>query len=259
MDMEIKFNNKVAVVTGAASGIGLKTAEMLVSSGSKVALVDKLGDRLAEAVQFLSEKGSVKSYEIDITDTPRIAPTVALIRQEMGEIDILICCAGTNSGLPCATADVTEELWDNILSVNTKGLFFCNQAVARQSMIPRKTGAIVNIASDVGIIGAPRALPYIASKAGVVQITKGEAIEWGEYNIRVNAVAPCWVMTGMKDSFFARLPDAPKFDAKCIEGIPLHRYCKPEEVAATMLFLASDYASMITGAIVPVDGGKVTL
>jgi NAD(P)-dependent dehydrogenase (short-subunit alcohol dehydrogenase family) len=257
--MEIRMDNKLAVITGGASGIGLKTAEMLVASGAKVALVDKLPQRLAEAAKTLENKGTVESYELDITHTADIAPTVTRIREDMGEVDILICCAGTNSGLPCATEDITEEIWDNILSVNTKGLFFCNQAVARQSMIPRRSGAIVNIASDVGIIGAPRALPYIASKAGVVQITKGEAIEWGAYNIRVNAVAPCWVMTGMKDSFFARLPNAAEFDAECLAGIPLHRYCKPEEVASTMIFLASDYASMITGAIVPVDGGKVTL
>jgi NAD(P)-dependent dehydrogenase (short-subunit alcohol dehydrogenase family) len=256
--MDMKLTNKVAVVTGGASGVGLRCAEMLIDGGAKVALVDNNNDRLEQSVKLLQNKGVAKSYELDVTNIPNINPTVKRIRKEIGEIDILICCAGTNGGLPCAAADISEELWDNILSVNTKGLFFCNQAVVRQSMIPRKTGAIVNIASDVGIVAVPMVIPYITSKAGVVQLTKGEAVEWAPYNIRVNAVAPCWIMTEMQSSFFARVQNIPEFKASQLARIPLNRFATVDEVAVVICFLASELASMVTGAIIPVDGGVTT-
>lgn len=135
----------------AASGIGLGCAELLAESGAKVALVDVHAERLAKTTKRVQAKGIAKGYQLDVTDIPAIAPTATCIRRELGEIDILVCSAGIN--IPRLAHEVTEAEWDAILDINTKGLFFCNQAVAVQPMIPRKSGVIINIASQMGLVG----------------------------------------------------------------------------------------------------------
>ena len=245
----VRLDNKVAIVIGAAGGIGLACAELLAASGSKVALVDCRPDHLAEATKNVQEKGIAKGYQLDVTDIPAIAPTVSRIRQDLGEVDILVCSAGTN--IPKLAQEVTEADWDAILSINTKGLFFCNQAVAIQSMIPRKTGAIVNIASIYSLVGGQKRAPYCASKGGVAQLTRAEAIDWAPYNIRVNAVAPTFVLTNMTRGYLSD----PEFKAYVLDNTPLHRLATVDDVAAATCFLASDEAKMITGVLLPVDGG----
>lgn len=247
--MNISFDNKVAVVTGGAGDIGLTCAKLLADSGARVALVDCRPDRLAEATKSVQQKGEARGYQLDVTDIPAIAPTVSRIRQELGEVDILVCCAGIN--IPKLAQEVTEADWDAVVTVNTKGLFFCNQAVAVQSMIPRKTGAIVNIASIFGLVGGPKRTSYCASKGGVVQLTCQEAIEWAPYNIRVNAVAPTFVLTNMTRGYFSD----PEFKTYVLDNTPLRCLATVDDVAAATCFLASDAAKMITGVILPVDGG----
>ncbi|MBN1862746.1 MAG: SDR family oxidoreductase [Dehalococcoidales bacterium] len=247
--MDFRLDNKVAMVTGAASGIGLACAEMLAEGGAKVALVDYNPETLAKATRKVAAKGTAKGYQLDVTDIPRIATTVSRIREEMGEIDILVCSAGVNIRQPAH--EVTEEAWDTINNVNIKGLFFCNQAVAVQSMIPRKSGAIVNIASNMGLVGGPKRTAYCASKGAVVQLTRAEAVDWAPYNIRINAVAPTWVLTELTREL---LKDQ-AFSDFIIERTPLQRLASVEEVAAAVCFLASDQAGIITGVILPVDGG----
>ncbi len=247
--MIISLENKVALVTGASSGIGLASAEVLAESGAKVAMIARDQGRLAEAVTAVEKKGVARGYRLDVTDTAAISPTVSRIREELGEIDILVCSAGTN--ITRAAHEVTEEEWDTIFSVNTKGLFFCNQAVAVQSMIPRKKGAIVNIASQMGLVGGWKRSVYCASKGGVIQLTRAEAVDWAPYNICVNAVAPTFVPTAMTS---ATLND-PESRAYVMDNIPLNRMATAEEVAAAVCFLASDQAAMITGTTLPVDGG----
>ena len=247
--MNITFDNKVALVTGAASGIGLACAELLAGSGAKVALLDCQPDRLAEATKNVQQKGIAKGYQLDVTNIQAIAPTFSRIRQELGEIDILVCSAGIN--IRQAAHEVTETAWDAIMAVNTKGLFFCNQAVAVQSMIPRKTGAIVNIASVYGLVGTLKRTSYCVSKGGVVQLTRQEAIEWASHNIRVNAIAPTYVLTNLTKSL---LTD-PEFKTWVLDSIPLHRLATVDDVAVATCFLASDAAKMITGIVLPVDGG----
>jgi len=247
--LDIRFDNKVAIVTGGAGGIGLACAKLLADSGARVALIDCQPDRLAEAVKIVREKGIAQAYQLDVTDTPAIAPVISRIRQELGEVDILVCVAGIN--IPKLAQEVTEADWDATLSVNIKGLFFCNQAVAVQSMIPRKTGAMVNIASIFGLVGGPKRASYCASKGGVVQLTRQEAIEWAPYNIRVNAVAPTFVLTNMTRDY---LTD-PEFKTYVLDNTPLHCLATVDDIAAATCFLASDAAAMITGVILPIDGG----
>jgi 2-deoxy-D-gluconate 3-dehydrogenase len=238
------------MVTGAARGIGLGCAEMLAASGAKVALVDSNTERLIGATKTVQEKGSTKGYELDVTDTPAIGPAVSRIRRDMGEVDILVCCAGMNIKTPAK--EVTESTWDAVNLLNIRGLFFCNQAVAVQSMIPRKTGAIVNMASIAGLIGEPLNAAYCASKGGVVALTRQEAVEWAPHNIRVNAVAPTWVLTDWIREF---LDENPEVENEVLDSTPLHCMATVEDVAAAVCFLASDSANVITGVTLPVDAG----
>jgi len=257
LSISFSFDGKVAIVTGGASGIGLACAEVLAAGNAKVAIVDLLNplytEHLSEATEIVKKKGFAQGYPLDVTDIPAIKPTIARIRQEMGEVDILICSAGINS--PSISEDITEADWDAIISTNLKGLFFCNQAVATQSMIPRKTGAIVNIASIGGLAGISSLIcpaHYSASKGAVVQLTRKEAVEWAKYNIRVNAVAPTFTLTAP----VARdLKKNPEVEALVLDGTPLRRLATIEEVATSICFLASDAASIITGITLPVDGG----
>lgn len=248
-----KLDGKVAIVTGGTRGIGLKCAELLAASGAKVAVVSRQPDNVAKAIKIVQKKGIAQGYQLDVANISAIPDTVKRIRQDLGEVDILVCSAGVNLGGSRPAADITEVEWDTMLSVNAKGTFFCNQAVAIQSMIPRETGAIVNISSQAGLIGAANCLPYAASKAAVIQLTRAEAIEWAPYNIRVNSVAPTWTLTDMVKPL---LTNDAEFESFALSQIPLHRLATVDDVAHAICFLASDLASMITGVVLPVDGGR---
>ncbi len=250
--MNITFNGKLAMVTGAASGIGLACAEMLATSGAKVALVDVNAENLAKATKIVQGKGTAKGYHLNVADVTATSSTVTRIRKELGEIDVLVCSAGI--GPPRQAEDIPEKEWETIFEINTKGLFFCNQAVAVQSMIPRQTGSIVNISSITGLIGMP--LPFMsahyhASKAAVIGLTRQEAVEWGRFNIRVNAIAPGFVITPLTQDM---LKDK-KITATALSYVPLGHFANAEDIAAGVCFLASDAARVITGITLPMDGG----
>jgi NAD(P)-dependent dehydrogenase (short-subunit alcohol dehydrogenase family) len=247
------FSGKVAVVTGGARGIGLKCAELLSEGGARLAIIDRDPDNLAKAIPGLRKTGDAVSYQLDLNNTPAIDDTIQKIIGDFGKIDILVCSAGVNLGRQIPAGDITEKIWENMLSTNAKALFFTNRSVAVQAMIPRKTGAIVNISSQVSLMALQNNLPYAASKAAVNQITTNAALEWARYNIRVNAVAPTLTRTEMIKPLLASHPEV---EARELEKIPLGRFATVEDVANAVCFLASDAASMITGVILPVDGGR---
>lgn len=249
--MEIRLDKKVAVVTGGTRGIGLPCAEYLAASGATVAVIGRQAGNVEKATALVSKKGKAHGYQLDVADVRAIAPTVEKIRKDLGEIDILVCSAGIDIGKPTLAVDITPEQWDSLHAVNSRGVFFMNQAVAAQSMIPRRNGSIINIGSSVGLVGAPNCMPYNTSKAVVYQLTRSEAIEWGPHNVRVNCVAPTWV-----DTDLARpLLSLPGFLQRELTHIPLNRIATLDDVAAAVCFLASDLATMITGVALPVDGG----
>jgi len=253
--MNINLDNKVAIVTGAAMGIGLRCAQVLAESGAKIAVVDlQLDDVIAKAVSTLKGSGH-KGYHANAADVPVINATVERIRKEMGEIDILVNNAGVDLGYPRLAVEVTEAEWDKLHVVNARGLFFFSQAVARQSMIPRKSGSIVNMCSAVGIVGAPMCIPYNTSKAVVAQVTRSTAIEWAAHNVRVNAVAPTWVAA---TTISNPLMDLPGFEEHELGKIPLGRFATFDDVANSVCFLASDASTITTGSILTVDGGWTT-
>lgn len=245
--MDIRFDDLTAVVTGGTRGIGYACAETLLASGAKVAVVGVDGAEAAQAEEALGAHGLVRGYRTDLAHVATVPPLVEQIRNEVGEIDILVQAAGLLRGGPAA--DLSEMEWDTVLDVNAKGLFFMMQAVATQSMIPRARGAIVNFASIAGIRGMVEPLcsaHYSASKGAVVQITRQAAVEWAKYGIRANAVAP----GGVKS---AGMPGDPP--PELLANIPLKRMTEPWEVAAAVCFLASDKAAMITGQVLVIDGG----
>jgi NAD(P)-dependent dehydrogenase (short-subunit alcohol dehydrogenase family) len=247
--MNIRLDDKVAIVTGAASGIGLACAEMIAECGAKVALVDKNAETLPGATKRVQAKCMAKGYLQDVTVIPALNPLVSRIRKELGEIDILVCSAGIN--IPQLAQEVTEADWDALHEVNAKGLFFCNQAVAIQSMIPRKKGSIINIGSQMSLVGGWKRANYCASKGAVAQLTKAEAVDWAQYNIRINVVAPTFVLTPLSKGML----EDPVFKNYIMDNILLRRLATLEEVAAAVCYLASDQAGIITGVTLPVDGG----
>jgi NAD(P)-dependent dehydrogenase (short-subunit alcohol dehydrogenase family) len=250
--MDIRFDGQVAIVTGSARGIGFKVAEILVESGAKVAMFDILADRLADSAKKLQEKGIAKPYVIDLRDVSQIKATVAKVKAEMGEIDVLIQAAAIG---PSADAElITEEEWDNCFATNTKGLFFMMQQVVVQSMGPRKKGSIVNFSSIAGLKGMRAPLcsaHYSGSKGAVAAIVRQAAIEWAKYNIRVNGVAS----GGCKTEMTMSLVGSPEKMKVACELVPLGRLSEPHEVAGPVVFMASSAASMYTGQIMVVDGG----
>jgi len=249
--MDINLEGKVAVVTGGTRGIGLPCAELLAASGATVAVVGLQPENVEKATKTVQKKGKAKGYQLDVSDISAIGPVIKKIRKDLGEIDILVCSAGVDIGKPTPAVDVTPEDWDKLHSVNARGLFFTNQIVAIQSMIPQKNGSIVNIGSAVGLVGAPMCMPYNTSKAVVSQITRSEAIEWGTYNIRVNCVAPTWVLTDLSQP----LLEIPGFEEHELSKIPINRIATLDDIASAVCFMASDKATMITGVSLPVDGG----
>ncbi len=247
---DIRLDGRVALVTGASSGLGYASALALAEAGADLVVAGRSLERLADICRAVEARGrQVLPLTVDVRDLAQVRRMADAAFERFGKIDILVNSAGLN--IPQPALEVTEEAWDTIMDTNAKGLFFCCQAVGRY-MVMQRFGRIVNIGSTLGLVGMADRAAYCASKGAVSQLTKVLAIEWAPYNVTVNAVAPTFVETPLTRPYFERLPG---FREEVLRRIPLGRLGLPEEVAAAVVFLASDAASMITGVTLPVDGG----
>jgi len=246
------LSGRVAVVTGGGQGIGLACASALAEAGAKVVIAEIDAEAAAAGQATLAEAGhEADIVALDITKPDQVTAVADALVERHGAVDILICNAGiARSGVPAE--EVVDEHWLNVIDVNLNGLFWCCRAFGRHMLACRR-GAIVNIGSMSGfIVNKPQPQSfYNASKAGVHQLTKSLAAEWGARGVRVNAVAPTYIETpltkfGMEDD---------RMYPVWMENTPMRRVGQVDEVASVVLFLASDAASLMTGSIVLADGG----
>ncbi|MGI5173619.1 D-threitol dehydrogenase [Treponema sp. OMZ 840] len=246
-DINFSLKGKIALVTGAAKGIGKAIAVLYAEKGADVILID-ISDEVLTVEKTIRDLGrNTLVLKTDLTKRDQIKSSVERALNMFGRIDILVNCAGVV--FLDDAENLSEEDWDITMAVNLKAPFILSQFVAHQ-MIKQKAGCIVNIASQAGFIALDKHIAYTASKAAIIGITKVMAAEWAEYGIRVNAVSPTVILTELgKKAWAGPVGDAMK------KKIPVGRFGQPEEVAACAVFLASDAAGMITGSNLVIDGG----
>ena len=243
------LDGKVAVVTGAARGIGRAIAEELSKAGADVALCDLKAEWLNETADAVKKNGrKACCFAVDVSDGKGVENTVSEIIKSMGRIDVMV----NNAGITKDTLLIRmkEEDWDSVISVNLKGTFLFTKAVARP-MMKQESGVIVNISSIIGLIGNAGQCNYAASKAGVIALTKSTAKELASRGIRVNAVAPGFIETKMTEVLSEDVRN------KMLEVIPMKRFGTPVDVAKAVVFLAGDASSYVTGQVLTVSGGMV--
>lgn len=244
-----RLTGRCAVVTGGGDGIGRATAELLASAGATVAVLDRDAVKASEVADAISATGgTARAYAADVTDEAGLEAAFAAVTADLGPSDILVNNAGIAVRASAATLSVDD--WNRVVAVNLTGMFLAARIAAR-SMVGRG-GAIVNTASIMGLSGGlyPN-VAYQTTKGGVVNMTRALALEWAPQQIRVNAVAPTFVRTSLTVGLLAK-PDVLE---TILAATPLGRLAEPVEIANAILFLASPAAAMITGTILPVDGG----
>jgi 3-oxoacyl-[acyl-carrier protein] reductase len=245
------LKGRVALVTGASSGLGTQFAKALADNGAAVALVARRAERLADVKKAIEAAGGQAiAVEADVTDRAAMMRAFEATEKAFGTVTVLV----NNAGVAHAgrATDMTSEEWRRVLSTNLDAVFFCAQEAARRMLAANKQGAIVNIASVLGLAVAKGAVAYATAKAGVVQVTKALAVELAFKGVRVNAIAPGWFVTEMNDKYL--LSEA---GTAIKREIPTGRFGKDGDLDGALLLLASDAGSYITGATIVVDGGQV--
>lgn len=245
------LNGRVALVTGASSGLGVQFAKALAENGAAVALVARRADRLKSLKDEIEGKGGrAVAIEADVTDHAAVARAFDAAEKAFGTVTILVNNAGIAHG--GRAVEMPPEEWRKVLSTNLDAVFFWAQEAARRLLAAKKQGAIVNIASVLGLAVSKGAVAYAAAKAGVVQVTKALSVELAFKGVRVNAIAPGWFVTEMNDDYLSgEAGDAIKRE------IPMGRFGNPGDLDGALLLLVSDAGSYITGATIVVDGGQV--
>jgi NAD(P)-dependent dehydrogenase (short-subunit alcohol dehydrogenase family) len=249
---KFRLDGKTAVITGAARGIGFATAEALSEAGATVIIADMDESAAGKACSELTAKGrQAHAIRLDVTKSKEVEAAHAHLIASHRKIDILVNNAGiAKSFIPAETMD--DDTWLSVIDVNLNGLFWCCRSFGK-TMLEQGGGVIVNVGSmSADIVNYPQEqAQYNASKAGVHHLTRSLAAEWAPRNVRVNAVAPTYIETELTRPFLVD----PKVHEHWIGGTPMARMGQPSEIAAVILFLASDAASLMTGSIVTVDGG----
>ncbi len=247
-----RVDDRIAVVTGAGSGMGRAFAQALAGAGADVVITELPGREAlaAETAALVQAQGRrALTLGLDVTQVASIRAMVEKVVAEWGQIDILINNAGMN--IRKWAVDVTEQDWDAVLNTDLRGAFFCAQLVGKAMIQRGQGGRIISTASQIGLVGYTERVAYCAAKAGVINMTRVLAIEWARHGITVNAIAPTFVNTPL----VAALLESEEVRREVLSRIPLGRLAEPEDIVGAVLYLASPAAAMVTGHTLVVDGG----
>lgn len=250
----MKLQEQVAIVTGGGQGIGRAISLNLAKEGANVVIYDRNPETarsVADEIKALGQRAL--SIKCDVSNTKEIIESTNRVLDAFKRIDILVNGAGIGETAPAE--EVTEAMWDKVMNINLKGLFFCTQTIGKQ-MIKQKSGNIINITSTAAHVAAPLQATYSTSKGGVLALTRVLAVEWAKYNIRVNAVSPSLTKTPFIMGSSKEVPNSLK---DRWQRIPSKRFNEPEDIANAVLFLASPESANIVGQAIIVDGGTTAL
>ena len=245
----LDVKDRVAVVAGASRGIGRTLALGLANAGADVVVSSRTVpdlELLADEIRAMGRKALVRPA--DFTKLSDIQALADAAVTDFGRVDILVNNAGIN--INKSALEMTEEDWDRVLDINLKSYFFCSQIIGRL-MVEQRKGKIINVSSTFGLVGFEKRSAYASSKGGIGQLTKVLAIEWGPYNVNVNAIAPTATLTAINKELFAN----PEWRKGVLARIPIGRFCEPKDLVGAVVFLASEASNMVTGITLPVDGG----
>lgn len=249
MSKRFDLTGKVVLVTGASSGLGVHFARTLAEAGASVVIAARRLDRLASLQAELQASGAkVAAVELDVQTGASIAAAFDTAEKALGPIDIVVNNAGISIVKPAL--EMPEEDWDSVVNTNLRGAWLVTQTAGKRWLMGKRAGAIVNIASILGLRTIGQVAPYNASKAGLIHLTRALAMEWARHNIRVNAICPGYIETEMNSDFW-KTPAGQRL----IERIPQRRIGQPEHLDGALLLLASEAGSFMTGSVLTVDGG----
>lgn len=249
MSKRFDLTGKVALVTGASSGLGVHFARTLAAAGASVAIAARRADRLASLQAELQATGAKAiAVELDVQSAESITAAFAAAEKALGPIDIVVNNAGISIVKPALEMPVED--WDAVVNTNLRGAWLVAQTAGKRWLTARRPGVVVNIASILGLRTIGQVAPYNASKAGLIHLTRALAMEWARHDIRVNAICPGYIETEMNSDFW-KTPAGQRL----IDRIPQRRIGKPEHLDGALLLLASEAGSFMTGSVLTVDGG----